>query len=66
MPRNRLIAVIAVIAAAILVAVLAFGFVNTAPSVPDGGAEDTNIGDSTPGAPDGGSAAGNPDAGDGG
>jgi hypothetical protein len=57
MTRNRLYILVAVVAA-ILIAILAFNFVSSQPSVPDGGGEDTNVGDMPAGSPDGGSGPG--------
>lgn len=53
---NR-IAVIVVVVFAVVVASAAFVFVSNQPTVPDGGAVDTNIADSRPGNPDGGSGS---------
>lgn len=53
MNRSVLIAVIA----AAVVAIGAMTFVNSRPTVPDGGGADTNIADSQPGNPDGASGA---------
>jgi len=47
--------VIVAVLLAVVVAVGALFFVSTRPTVPDGGGTDTNVGDSSPGNPDGGS-----------
>ena len=49
--------VIIAIVAAVAIAIGAMMFVNSRPTVPDGGGADTNVGDSQPGNPDGASGA---------